>query len=348
MKPHVQTMMMIGLGLGTTFTFSSSHWFLAWVGLEINTLAILPMMTQSFHPRAIEAAIKYFLIQTTAAAMILFASVTNAWITGQWSLELMHHPFPSTLMIMALALKMGLAPLHAWMPEVLQGLDYNTGLIMATWQKMAPFCLLVQMNPSNTNILLVFGLASAFLGGWGGLNQVQLRKVLAYSSIAHIGWMMLVIHFTPSLAFLALILYYIMTFSLFAQFKISNLFNINSLAMSWSKYPITSYLMPFILLSLGGLPPFTGFMPKWLIVQELTKQDLVPLAILAVISALLSLYFYLRITLTMIMTMSPHNSYSLLPWRHPAYQLAYPLAITFVLTILLLPMTPTLLLLIIF
>nr|YP_010957265.1 NADH dehydrogenase subunit 2 [Fundulus pulvereus]WMY90566.1 NADH dehydrogenase subunit 2 [Fundulus pulvereus] len=340
MNPYILTVLLFAMGLGTTITFASSHWLLAWMGLEINTLAILPLMCQSHHPRAVEATTKYFLTQATAAAMILFASITNAWITGQWNLELMNQSLPTTLITMALALKIGLAPLHAWMPEVLQGLDLTTGLILSTWQKLAPFCLLMQIYPSNTTLLLMLGLASTFIGGWGGLNQSQLRKILAYSSIAHLGWMILVLQFFPPLTLLTLLLYFVMTFSLFISFKINNATNINSLAMSWSKTPIISAIMPLMLLSLGGLPPLSGFMPKWLILQELTKQNLAPLATLAALSALLSLYFYLRISYAMTLTMAPNTLLNVLSWRLPSHQHTLPLALAISMTICLLPLTP--------
>lgn len=78
MNPYVFTILLSTLGLGTTMTFASSHWLIAWIGLEINTLAIVPLMAYQHHPRAVEATTKYFLVQATAAAMLLFASTTNA------------------------------------------------------------------------------------------------------------------------------------------------------------------------------------------------------------------------------------------------------------------------------
>nr|AAO21679.1 NADH subunit 2 [Jordanella floridae] len=340
MNPFILSTLLLGLGLGTTITFASSHWLLAWMGLEINTLAIIPLMAQSHHPRAVEATTKYFLAQATAAAMILFASISNAWLTGQWDIYQMHHLLPTTLITLALALKIGLAPLHTWMPEVLQGLDLTTGLILSTWQKLAPFCLILQIQPSNPTVLLMLGLTSTLVGGWGGLNQTQLRKILAYSSIAHLGWMILVLQFSPWLTFLTLIIYFIMTFSLFISFKMNNATNINTLATSWAKAPALTSILPLILLSLGGLPPLTGFIPKWLILQELTKQDLTPLATIAALSALLSLYFYLRLSYAMTLTMTPNNLTATLPWRLPSLQFTLPLAIASTTTICLLPLTP--------
>nr|UJT63727.1 NADH dehydrogenase subunit 2 [Ctenochromis sp. MG-2022]UJT63728.1 NADH dehydrogenase subunit 2 [Ctenochromis sp. MG-2022]UJT63729.1 NADH dehydrogenase subunit 2 [Ctenochromis sp. MG-2022] len=340
MNPYILATLLFGLGLGTTITFTSSHWLLAWMGLEMNTLAIIPLMAQHHHPRAVEATTKYFLTQAAAAATLLFASVTNAWLTGQWDIQQISHPLPCTMITLALALKIGLAPLHAWLPEVLQGLDLTTGLILSTWQKLAPFALILQLQPSNSTLLILLGISSTLMGGWGGLNQTQLRKVLAYSSIAHLGWMILVLQFSPSITLLTLLTYLIMTFSTFLMFKLNKATNINTLATSWTKAPSLTALTPLILLSLGGLPPLTGFMPKWLILQELTKQGLAPTATLAALSALLSLYFYLRISYAMALTISPNNLTSTAPWRLPSTQLTYPLATSTAMTICLLPLTP--------
>nr|YP_010175663.1 NADH dehydrogenase subunit 2 [Lactoria cornuta]QSM34670.1 NADH dehydrogenase subunit 2 [Lactoria cornuta] len=340
MNPYILATLLFGLGLGTTITFASSHWLLAWMGLEINTLAIIPLMAQHHHPRAVEATTKYFLTQATAAAMLLFASTTNAWLSGQWEIQQMSHPLPITMITIALALKVGLAPLHSWLPEVLQGLDLTTGLILSTWQKLAPFALLLQLQPTNSTILIMFGLTSTLIGGWGGLNQTQLRKILAYSSIAHLGWMILILQFNTSLTLLTLLTYFIMTFSTFLIFKLNQATNINTLATSWAKTPVLTTLAPLALLSLGGLPPLTGFMPKWLILQELTKQDLALTATLAALSALLSLYFYLRLSYAMTLTMSPNNTTGISPWRLHSMQNTLPLAITLMATLALLPLTP--------
>nr|BAJ21725.1 NADH dehydrogenase subunit 2 [Anabas testudineus]BAJ21727.1 NADH dehydrogenase subunit 2 [Anabas testudineus]BAJ21730.1 NADH dehydrogenase subunit 2 [Anabas testudineus] len=340
MNPYILFFLLFGLGLGTTTTFASSHWLLAWMGLEINTLAILPLMTQSHHPRAVEAATKYFLTQATAAAMILFGSTTNAWLTGQWDIQQAVHPLPATMVMLGLALKIGLAPMHSWLPEVLQGLNLTTGLILSTWQKLAPFALLLQLQTTNTSLLITLGLTSTLIGGWGGLNQTQLRKILAYSSIAHLGWMALILPFFPSLTLLTLITYLIMTLSMFLTFKLNKSTNINTLALSWAKTPALTALAPLMLLSLGGLPPLTGFMPKWLILQELTKQELAPAATMAALTALLSLYFYLRLSYAMTLTTSPNNTAGITPWRLPSTQSTLPLAIAATTSLLLLPLTP--------
>nr|YP_010037853.1 NADH dehydrogenase subunit 2 [Ptychocheilus lucius]QPF22278.1 NADH dehydrogenase subunit 2 [Ptychocheilus lucius] len=347
MNPYVLMILLSSLGLGTTLTFASSHWLLAWMGLEINTLAIIPLMAQHHHPRAVEAATKYFLTQATAAAMILFASMTNAWITGGWDMNNMSNPIASTMVIAALALKIGLAPMHFWMPEVLQGLDLLTGLILSTWQKLAPLALIIQTAQAVDPLLLTaLGLLSTLIGGWGGLNQTQLRKILAYSSIAHMGWMIIILQYAPQLTLLALLMYIFMTSAAFLTLKISSATKVSTLAITWSKNPVLTATTALVLLSLGGLPPLTGFMPKWLILQELAKQDLPLTATAMALAALLSLYFYLRLCYAMTLTISPNTVNSATPWRVQTNQAFLPLALTTTLTLGLLPMTPAIMMLV--
>nr|BAJ07662.1 NADH dehydrogenase subunit 2 [Gunnellichthys monostigma] len=342
MNPYVLSLFLFALGLGTTITFASSHWLLAWMGLEINTLAIIPLMTQHHHPRAAEAATKYFLTQATAAATLLFAATTNAWLTGQWDIGFTMHPAPAVIATLALSLKIGLAPLHTWLPEVLQGFDLVTGLILSTWQKLAPFALLLQLPLQTQPILIALALASTLVGGWGGLNQTQLRKVLAYSSIAHLGWMLLIVQFLPSLTLLALSMYVVMTSAAFLTLNTSRSTTINSLALSWATAPALTALFPVVLLSLGGLPPLSGFMPKWMILQELTKQGLPMTATLAALTALLSLYFYLRLCYSMTLTASPNTLTGPAYWRMPILGSHLPLSLATMGSALLLPLVPAL------
>nr|AAF02958.1 NADH dehydrogenase subunit II [Atlantirivulus santensis] len=343
MSPHILLIMTLSLFMGTLITISSSHWLLAWMGLEISTFAILPLMTLKYHPRAMEATTKYFLVQTAAATMLLFASISNAWLTGQWEIQQMNHPLPLTMITIALALKLGLAPLHAWFPEIIQGLSLSTGLVLSTWQKLAPFSLILQLPNANSTLLIMLGLLSILMGGWGGLNQTQLRKILGYSSVAHLGWMILIVQFLPSLAFLAFMTYIMLTFSMFFTFLFTQSTTINMISTAWPKNPIISAIMPLTLLSLGGLPPLTGFLPKWMILSELTKQGLMLAATMAAVSTLLSLYFYLRLSYAMTLTTSPNNLPAILPWRINFCQPTMPLAISSAMALCLLPLSPTIL-----
>nr|YP_009700522.1 NADH dehydrogenase subunit 2 [Xenopus itombwensis]QEQ13593.1 NADH dehydrogenase subunit 2 [Xenopus itombwensis] len=341
MNPITLSVVLTSLALGTILTVSSSHWFLAWMGLEINTLAIIPLMAQHKHPRAIEASTKYFLTQAAASALLLFSSLNNAWFTGEWSIMDLTSPLSCTTMTIAICMKLGLAPFHFWLPEVLQGLNLTTGLILSTWQKLAPMAILFQISPMlNTPLLLTIGLTSTLIGGWGGLNQTQLRKILAFSSIAHLGWMISILPFSPQLMIINLTIYLIMTSTMFLTLKTISSTKISSLATSWSKTPTTTALSLLTLLSLGGLPPLSGFLPKWLILQELTNQNTTILATMLALSALLSLFFYLRLTYVVTLTSSPNTSNMTLTWRHQSKQPTILLSISLILSSFIIPISP--------
>nr|YP_009700626.1 NADH dehydrogenase subunit 2 [Xenopus muelleri]QEQ13723.1 NADH dehydrogenase subunit 2 [Xenopus muelleri] len=341
MNPITFSIVLTSLALGTGFVLSSSHWLLAWMGLEINTLAIIPLMTQHKHPRAIEATTKYFLTQASASALLLFSSLNNAWLSGEWSILDLTNPLSCITMTIAICMKLGLAPFHFWLPEVLQGLSLTTGLILSTWQKLAPMAILFQISSTlNTPLLLSMGILSTLIGGWGGLNQTQLRKILAFSSIAHLGWMVSVLPFSPQLMVLNLGIYLIMTSALFLTLKTISSTKISTLAISWSKTPTTTALSLLTLLSLGGLPPLSGFVPKWFILQELTSQNTTILATIMALSALLSLFFYLRLTYVITLTSSPNMSNAPITWRHYSKQSTLVLSIVLVLSSCMMPVSP--------
>nr|AEB39253.1 NADH dehydrogenase subunit 2 [Allobates femoralis] len=341
MNPYALSMIISSLALGTIITLSSFHWILAWIGLEINTLAIIPLMTKNPHPRSIEAATKYFLTQAAASALILFSSILNAWLTGEWTISNLTNPAPTMLLSIAISTKLGLAPFHFWMPEVLQGLTLQTGWILSTWQKLAPLSLLLQLSQSiNLTLTTILGLLSILIGGWGGINQNQIRKILAFSSIAHLGWMITILKISPQLSLLNFIIYILMSSTLFYTFIIMNSMNITQLTTMWTKIPALTALSLLSLLSLSGLPPLTGFLPKWLIAQELIKQDLTILSFIMLMLTLLSLFFYLRLTYNISITMAPNSTFSTSIW-HPKKK-NY-LTFFILLTLCLLPMSPTIL-----
>nr|APA22670.1 NADH dehydrogenase subunit 2 [Iole viridescens myitkyinensis] len=342
MNPQAKLVFSLSLLLGTSITISSNHWVTAWAGLEINTLAILPLIAKSHHPRAIEAATKYFLTQATASALVLFSSMTNAWYTGQWDITQLTHPSSCLILTSAIAMKLGLAPFHFWFPEVLQGSPLITGLLLSTVMKFPPMALLYMTSPSlNPTLLTGMALLSAALGGWMGLNQTQIRKIMAFSSISHLGWMAIIISYNPKLTLLNFYLYALITTAVFLTLNSIKVLKLSTLMTTWTKAPSLNAMLLLTLLSLAGLPPLTGFLPKWLIIQELTKQDMIPSAMTIAILSLLSLFFYLRLAYCATITLPPHTTNHMKQWHtnKPVHTSVAMLTIT---ATMLLPISPML------
>nr|AIY69351.1 NADH dehydrogenase subunit 2 [Lamprolia victoriae] len=343
MNPQAKFIFAISLLLGTTITISSNHWIMAWAGLEINTLAILPLISKSHHPRAIEAATKYFLVQAAASALVLFSSMTNAWQTGQWDISQLTHPTSSLIFTAAISMKLGLVPFHFWFPEVLQGSSLTTGLLLSTVMKFPPITLLFMTSQSlNPTLLTTMAILSAALGGWMGLNQTQIRKIMAFSSISHLGWMAIIIIYNPKLTLLNFYLYTLMTAAVFLTLNSMKVLKLSTLMTMWTKSPSLSAILLLTLMSLAGLPPLTGFLPKWLIIQELTKQDMAPAAMIISLLSLLGLFFYLRLAYCATITLPPHTTNHMKQW-HVNKPVSTSIAILTTLSIMLLPISPMIL-----
>nr|ACA28643.1 NADH dehydrogenase subunit 2 [Phelsuma ornata] len=341
MNPLTMTFMLTSLSTSTILTLSSYHWLIAWVGLELNTLSMLPIIIKPQHPRATEAATKYFLTQATAAALILFSSTMNAWETGQWSIINMT-PTPTIIMTLAIFLKLGLVPTHFWYPEVLQGSTMYTAMIISTWQKIAPLSLLylTSMN-SPTEIYLIVGLSSIFIAGVVGLSMTQTRKIMALSSIGHMGWLITMIPFNLSLTTFTLMTYIMLTCSMFYMLTTMTTPTLKDMSQAHLCFPMMTTTMMLTLMSLGGLPPLSGFMPKLLILKTLTDMKLMILAILMALASLPSLYFYLRMSYITMMTSPPKTTNTQYKWRLKSRpnMIMSPLI---TMTIILLPTTPLL------
>nr|AIY69461.1 NADH dehydrogenase subunit 2 [Clytorhynchus nigrogularis] len=340
MNPQAKVVFITSLILGSTITISSNHWVMAWTGLEINTLAVLPLISKSHHPRAIEAATKYFLVQAAASALVLFSSMTNAWYTGQWDITQLTHPTSCLILTAAISMKLGLVPFHFWFPEVLQGSSLTTGLLLSTAMKFPPMTLLYMTSHSlNPTLLTTMAILSAALGGWVGLNQTQIRKIMAFSSISHLGWMAIIIIYNPKLTLLNFYLYTLMTAAVFLTFNSMKVLKLSTLMTAWTKMPSLSTILLLTLLSLAGLPPLTGFLPKWLIIQELTKQDMAPTAVILSLLSMLGLFFYLRLAYCATITLPPHTTNHMKQW-HTNKPVNISVAILTTLSIVLLPISP--------
>nr|QJX14258.1 NADH dehydrogenase subunit 2 [Turdus grayi] len=344
MNPQAKLICTMSLLLGSTITLSSNHWVMAWTGLEINTLAVLPLIAKSHHPRAIEAATKYFLVQAAASALILFSSMTNAWHTGQWDITQLTCPTSCLILTTAIAMKLGLAPFHFWFPEVLQGCSLTTGLLLSTAMKFPPITLFLMTSQSlNPTPLITMAILSAALGGWMGLNQTQIQKILAFSSISHLGWMTIILIYSPKLALLNFYLYVMMTAAVFLALNSIKTLNLSMLMTTWTKTPALSAMLMLTLLSLAGLPPLTGFLPKWLIIQELTKQSMAPAATIMALLSLLNLFFYLRLAYCATITLPPHSTNHMKRWHinKPVSPLVAILTSTSLILLPISPMIPT-------
>nr|AAL90534.1 NADH dehydrogenase subunit 2 [Chamaeleo gracilis] len=316
MNLFTQLMTLLGLTTGTIITASSNHWLVAWSGLELNMLSMLVIMMKPKHPRTAEATIKYFLTQAIASTLMLFSSMINAIQTGQWNITQMTDKYACTMLLLAMAMKLGAAPSYFWLPEVMQGTTTTTAMIIASWQKIAPITILfMAYNHLPPTIMILIGILSTIIGGWGSINQTQMRKLMAYSSISNLGWTMVIFTASPNIATLNIAIYITMIIPTFMIMKNTSMKTLQDSTTMWTTSTMTNIMLTLMLLSMSGLPPFTGFMPKFLILNELIMQNLTPIATMMAMSSLINMFFYIRTTYITTMTTPPIMMPNTMKWR---------------------------------
>nr|YP_006576017.1 NADH dehydrogenase subunit 2 [Sphenophorus sp. BYU-CO246]ACZ58544.1 NADH dehydrogenase subunit 2 [Sphenophorus sp. BYU-CO246] len=291
--------------LGTFITISSYSWLSMWIGLEINLLSIIPLFNNHNNKYPAESIMKYFIVQAFASTMILFSicffNTNNLMINSNW-----YNTSLSLMLNSAIFMKMGAAPFHFWVPEVTSGLTWNNILILLTWQKIAPMIML-SFNIKTPITLTLIIIISTIISGIQGMNQTNLKKIMAYSSINHTSWMISAMMMSTEIWLFYFLIYSLISSSIILMFKKFNIFSITQLAMILTSNKTLKFTFFLNFLSLGGLPPFLGFFPKWTTIYYLIENKFYFTSSLLIIFTLITLFFYLRLTFSAFSLSSKEN-----------------------------------------
>nr|YP_010309769.1 NADH dehydrogenase subunit 2 [Lagorina sericea]UMR54886.1 NADH dehydrogenase subunit 2 [Lagorina sericea] len=298
--------------MGTLMAISAHSWLGMWMGLEINLLSIIPLMSSSKNMLSSEASLKYFITQAMAS-LILLLSVTLMMITSEFITPMVNSTF-TALLNTALLTKLGAAPFHYWFPEVMEGLNWFNCTVLLTWQKIAPMALL--MNQIQITLFISVIVLSLLISTLMSLNQTSLRKIMAFSSINHIAWMISALLISPSVWLIYLVIYLIITVSITLVFSFNKLFIINQLTSIFNMNKTLKFSLMSNFLSLGGLPPFLGFLPKWLTINWMVLNNFHTIAIILILTTLIMLFIYVRILTTALIL--SHSEPKIMPSKgHP-------------------------------
>nr|AQT38502.1 NADH dehydrogenase subunit 2 [Anodontites trapesialis] len=282
-SPH-KTLFTITLITSTILVISSSNWITIWMGLEINMLSFIPLMMKSNTNNEPEAAVKYLVPQSLASALFITASLLS-----------MTFKKITNLMTVSMALKLGIAPLHLWFPAVMASLPILPSLILLTWQKIAPMSTITLVKPTNPMIITFLIITTAMWGSIMGLNQTDIRSILTYSSISHLGWMLASTQSSTHIMWMYLITYILLTLSVFTLISTKQTKFTSQLTSLFSKNNDTK-LISLAILSLAGLPPLTGFILKLIVILN-TNINMIAISML-ILGAMISLTFYLNLFMT--------------------------------------------------
>nr|QZZ18215.1 NADH dehydrogenase subunit 2 [Hasora schoenherr] len=280
--------------MSTLIAISSNSWMGCWIGLEINLLSFIPLISNSNNLMSSEAALKYFLTQSIASINFLFSILLKLILLKNFE---MNNLF-SILINSSMLMKMGSAPFHFWFPNIIEGLSWLNCFILMSWQKITPMILLSYYM--NKNFLFFIMIINTIIGAIGGINQVSLRKLMSFSSINNLGWMMASILISQNLFLLYFIIYTFLISIMCFFFYMMNVYFINQLFIFNMNFLI-KFIMSMNFLSLGGLPPFLGFFPKWIIINFLILKKFYFSTFIFILMSLITLFYYIRIIYSSIM-----------------------------------------------
>nr|YP_010952394.1 NADH dehydrogenase subunit 2 [Pseudabris longiventris]WMQ52488.1 NADH dehydrogenase subunit 2 [Pseudabris longiventris] len=307
--------------LGTLIAISSYSWLGMWMGLEINLLSIIPLMSSSKNMFASEASLKYFITQSMAS-LILLLSIILMLVSTEFITPMMN-PALETLLNSALLTKLGAAPFHYWFPEIMEGLNWFNCSILLTWQKIAPMALIMN-NWLQANFMTFVILASLTVSIFMSFNQISLRKIMAFSSINHIAWMIAALMASASAWFIYLLIYIVITLNITMIFNYGKLLFVNQLPSFLKQNKITKLSLMINFLSLGGLPPFLGFMPKWIAINWMIMSKQSILAFILIIFTLVMLYIYVRILMSSLVMQHSETKFTIQNLSiYPAFMLNF-------------------------
>nr|AJO61911.1 NADH dehydrogenase subunit 2 [Whitmania laevis] len=290
----VMFMSIIVLILSTVMMVSCNSWLSLWVCLELNMFMFIPVIMWSTSDYEEEGAVKYFIIQSLASAMLVISIFYSYNLSD---LEVVVTFF----LAMAIFMKMGSFPFIFWYTSVMKSISWISCMILSTWQKLGPLLILIFFINSLNKLFMFVSLINVLIGGCAGCMQSDLRALMAYSSVSHLGWMMSIL--SSIYKILSIIYFFIYTLLVLPIFFIMMFVNIKNMSMLFSSNKISFkyvFSIMLLILSLSGLPPLSGFIPKLMILSILVLENLF-MSVSMVIFSIVSMYMYLNMFFTLMM-----------------------------------------------
>jgi NADH-quinone oxidoreductase subunit N len=317
---------------GMILMATASDLLVIFLALEVLSLAVYVLTgIRRASPRSTEAALKYFLLGAFSSAFFLYGIAFTYGLTGSTRLDRIgglmaaQGNTPTPLKLLALgflfvgfAFKVSAVPFHMWTPDAYEGAPPAVTGFMSTGVKAAAFAAFVRVflaafDPLRgqwSAILWVVAAATMIVGTVVGVAQSNVKRMLAYSSIAHAGYLLVALLAANDIGKSAVLFYllvYALTnigaFGVIALLESRDLPNdeLKDFAGLWNDHPALAGLMTVFLLSLGGFPPTGGFVAKWYVFSAAVKAGDNLLAIIGVLTSVISVFFYLRIVVMMYM-----------------------------------------------
>nr|QUJ10153.1 NADH dehydrogenase subunit 2 [Tropidothorax sinensis] len=280
--------------ISTLMVISSDSWLGMWMGMEMNLMSFIPFISKSKNKKSSQGMIIYFLAQSMGSIMFLFSILMNKIMIS----PMMINSLMNELLMISMLIKLGAAPFHMWIPEMMTNLNWIEIFMLSTWQKLGPLYVLYS-TLTTTWIVVISVILSSIIGSIGGIMYSSMRKILAYSSINHMSWMIMMLNIQKQW-YLYLLIYSMLMLSTCIWFHVNNFYFMNQLMKTSSM--MEKLVTSSLLLSLGGMPPMLGFLPKWIAIQAMLTAGTIMIMMIMIMSSMLTLFYYMRmISLNMLL-----------------------------------------------
>ena len=310
--------------IGMMVLISAHNLLTIYLGLELLSLSLYAMVAMDRDSiTASEAAMKYFVLGALASGMLLYGMSMIYGVAGSLDLSVISEKtfaasddllftFGLVFVLIGIAFKLGVAPFHMWVPDVYQGAPTPVTLFIGSAPKLAAFAMAIRLLTDGLGglsahwqlMLILLAVTTMALGNIVAIAQTNLKRMLAYSTIAHMGFLLLGIIAANAIGYAAsmfyVIVYALMSMGAFgAIIVLASATNesdqLQDFAGLSKRSPWVAFLMMVLMFSLAGVPPFAGFWAKWFVLKEVVAAGYSWLAAVAVFFSLIGAYYYLRV-----------------------------------------------------
>ena len=310
--------------LGMMILISAHSFLTVYLGLELLSLCMYAMVAlQRDSTVASESAMKYFVLGAIASGMLLYGMSMIYGATGSLDLTTINRQvaahqqnivliFGLVFVIVGIAFKLGAVPFHMWLPDVYQGSPTAVTIYLGSAPKIAAFAMLMRLLVDGLgglhmqwqDILIILSVASMAIGNLVAIVQTNIKRMLAYSTISHVGFLMLgVIAVSKdgyASAMFYTLVYTLMALGAFGMIMLMSRFgfesdNLDDFRGLNQRSPWFAFIMLIFMFSMAGVPPFVGFWAKLAVIKAIVAQDLVWLAVVAVAFSVIGAFYYLRV-----------------------------------------------------
>ena len=311
--------------LGMQVMITGANFLTLYLGLELMSLSLYALVASPReHPRSSEAAMKYFVLGALASGMLLYGLSMVYGATGSLDLDSVARAiyerhgsrllltFGLVFIVSGLAFKLAVVPYHMWVPDVYDGAPTAVTILIGTAPKIAAFAMTLRILSGALQgtaidwqgMLIILSVLSMVLGNLIAISQTNIKRMLAYSTIANMGYMLLGF-LTTTVDGFAAAMFYTVSYALtsLASFGVVLLLSRQGFEADQlddfkglnQRSPWWAFIMLLVMFSLAGLPPTIGFYAKFMVIAEAVNEGFVWLAVIAVLTSLVGAFYYLRI-----------------------------------------------------